>query len=68
MMESVYLDGTIRIILAIVVVVLLLYIVVRSRRNQKVPLTSLEIMKERYERGEITKETYERAKQQQGKM
>jgi len=66
-MESVYMNDTLRLFLTIIVIVLLLYILIRFRAHRKTTSTSLEIMKERFERGEISEEAYERAKKQQGK-
>lgn len=58
-----------RIALTIIVLVILIIILVRSFKGKthKNARDSLDIMKERYEKGEITKETYEEAKRRRGK-
>ncbi|GGJ89105.1 hypothetical protein GCM10007063_09690 [Lentibacillus kapialis] len=61
-------EGYIRFGLAIVILMMIAIILYRfnagkSNRRQ----SSLEIMKERYEKGEITKEAYEKARKKQGK-
>ncbi|TMN23850.1 SHOCT domain-containing protein [Lentibacillus cibarius] len=61
-------EGYIRLGLTLVVLVVLVIILYRfragkSNRRQ----SSLEIMKERLEKGEITEEEYEKARKKQGK-
>ncbi|QKY71782.1 SHOCT domain-containing protein [Lentibacillus sp. CBA3610] len=61
-------EGYIRLGLGIIVLVMIIIILYRfnagkSDRRQ----TSLEIMKERYEKGEITEEEYDKARKRQGK-
>ncbi|RLI78222.1 SHOCT domain-containing protein [Archaeoglobales archaeon] len=46
------------------VVFLILYVVVRESRVEKVGKTPLEILKERYAKGEITKEEYAKMKKE----
>lgn len=59
----------IRLIITAVVIVVLAIILIRFRsgKSQTDAQDSLEIMKERYERGEITKADYEEAKRRRGK-
>lgn len=64
---SILTEGYIRIILAIVVLIVLLIILTRFRRSKNPAKDSLEILKERYENGEISKGEYEEAKQRRGK-
>jgi len=61
-------EGYIRLGLTIIILVMIVIILYRfnagkSDRRQ----SSLEIMKERYEKGEITEEEYEKARKKQGK-
>lgn len=65
--EAVFMNYSIRLLLSIIVIILLIYIVYKFRANRGTTRSSLDIMKERFERGEISKEAYERAKKQQGK-
>ncbi|MCM3740523.1 SHOCT domain-containing protein [Oceanobacillus luteolus] len=59
----------IRLILAAILFVVIVIILVRFRRGKSNTdaRDSLEIMKERYEKGEITKEDYEEQKRRRGK-
>lgn len=63
-METIF---TIRFIITIIVVLLLIYILIRFRANRTSTKSSLDIMKERLEKGEITEKDYQRAKRRQGK-
>lgn len=58
-----------RIALTVIVLLVLVIILVRSLKGKthKNARDSLDIMKERYEKGEITKEAYEEAKRRRGK-
>lgn len=58
---------SIRLILTIVVIIVLAYILFKFRANKNSTRSSLHIMKERLEKGEITEEDYRRAKERQGK-
>lgn len=59
----------IRIILSVIVLIVLVIILIRfSGKNSKsTARDSLDIMKERYEKGELSKEDYEEAKRRRGK-
>lgn len=63
---SILTEGYIRVILSIIVLIILLYILVRFRRGKNPAKDSLDILKERYEKGEITKEEYEEAVKRRG--
>lgn len=56
-----------RLILTVIVIIALAYILIRFRVNKQTTRGSLEIMKERLEKGEITEEAYRLAKKRQGK-
>ncbi|MEI3613209.1 SHOCT domain-containing protein [Pseudogracilibacillus sp. SO30301A] len=58
---------TIRLIITIIVMIALAYILIRFRTNRNSTRSSLDMMKLRMERGEITEEDYKRAKERQGK-
>lgn len=58
---------TIRFIITIIVIIVLTFILIRFRANRNSTKSSLDIMKARMERGEITEEDYKRAKERQGK-
>lgn len=58
---------SIRLILTIIVIIVLAYILFKFRVNRNSTRGSLNILKERLEKGEITEEDYRRAKKQQGK-
>lgn len=57
---------SIRLGISIIIAIVLLWIIFRYRAN-KSDENSLEIMKERLEKGEITQEEYDRARKKQGK-
>ncbi|MCF3944813.1 SHOCT domain-containing protein [Oceanobacillus alkalisoli] len=60
----------IRLIVTAVVLVIIVVILIRFRNGHSPeadPSDSLDIMKRRYEEGEITKEDYEEAKRRRGK-
>ena len=57
---------TIRFIITIIVIIVLTFILIRFRANRNSTKSSLDIMKARMERGEITEEDYKRAKERQG--
>lgn len=61
-------EGYIRLGLALVVLVMIVIILYRfnaGKNNRR--QSSLEIMKKRYEKGEITEEEFEKARKKQGK-
>ncbi|WP_237049258.1 SHOCT domain-containing protein [Lentibacillus amyloliquefaciens] len=61
-------EGYIRLGLGIVIVVMIAIILYRFNAGKGTRRrTSLEIMKERYEKGEITEKEYEKARKKQGK-
>lgn len=61
-------EGYIRVVISIIVAIVLLWILIRFRASKKSSRSSLDILKERRDRGEITDEQYEQArKQQKGK-
>ncbi|SFB05711.1 putative membrane protein [Lentibacillus halodurans] len=61
-------EGYIRLGLGIIILVMIAIILYRfNARTSNRRQTSLEMMKERFEKGEITKEEYEAAKKKQGK-
>jgi putative membrane protein len=59
----------IRLIVSIVVVVALVVILIKYRDDHDMTVypDSLEVMRQRYERGEISKEDYEEQKRRRGK-
>lgn len=60
----------IRLIVTAVVLVSIIVILIRFRNGNSTetgPSDSLDVMKKRYEKGEITKEDYEEAKRRRGK-
>ncbi len=66
-MESIFISYSIRLILTIIIIIILAFILFRFRAKKNTTRTSLDVMKERLEKGEITKEDYQRAKEKQGK-
>ncbi|TFJ91341.1 SHOCT domain-containing protein [Lentibacillus salicampi] len=62
-MESYIRLGLAIVIFMMIVIILYRFNAGKSDRRQ----SSLEIMKERYEKGEITEEEYEKARRKQGK-
>ena len=71
-MEVIYLptEFIIRIVLSAVVLLVLVIILIRSRKGktQASARDSLDVMKERLEKGEITQEDYDDAKKRRGKL
>jgi putative membrane protein len=51
-------------ILLVIVIVIAFYLVVQTQKGRTTRETPLEILKKRYARGEITKEDYDRLKQE----
>lgn len=68
MMEEVFMNSSVRLFLTIVVVVILIYTFIKFRAYQNNGGSSIDLMKQRFEKGEITKEAYEEAKRRQGKQ
>jgi len=66
-MEIISMNYLIRLILTIIIIIVLVYILLKFGVNRKSTKGSLDIMKERLEKGEITEEDYNRAKERQGK-
>jgi len=56
-----------RLVISIIIAIVLLWIIFRFKAGKNGEASSLEIMKERLEKGEITQEEFERAKKRQGK-
>ncbi|HLR67400.1 SHOCT domain-containing protein [Virgibacillus alimentarius] len=54
--------GYIRIFLSIIVFVVLVIILIRFRASKNPAKDSLDLLREKYERGELTKEEYEEAR------
>ena len=71
-MEVIYLptEFIIRIVLSAVVLIVLVIILIRSKRGktQVSARDSLDVMKERLEKGEITQKDYDDAKKRRGKL
>lgn len=59
-------EGYVRIILSIIVLIVLIVIIARFRANRNPAKDSLDILKERYEKGEVSKEDYEDARKKRG--
>lgn len=62
---SILSSGTVRLILTVIVIVVLFVILFRFRRSRRAPQDSLDFMKERLEKGEITEEEFEAARRRQ---
>ncbi|MGM8365456.1 SHOCT domain-containing protein [Virgibacillus sp. W0181] len=65
---SILFNGPVRIVLTIIVALVLLWILLRFRTPKDRQKGSLDIMKGRLEKGEITEKEYEEAKRRQGKQ
>lgn len=59
-------EGSIRVVLTIAIVIIIWWIVIRSRAKNNAD-NSLTILKQRMEKGEISKEEYEQARKMQQK-
>ncbi len=57
----------VRVILSAIVLNVLIVIVIRFRAGKQPDKDSIEMLKERYEKGEITEEEYEDARKRRGK-
>lgn len=64
-MMSIFSNGIVRLILTVIVLIVIVIIVFRFRRSRRAPQDSLDFMKERLERGEITEEEFEAARRRQ---
>ncbi|MEN1968507.1 SHOCT domain-containing protein [Lentibacillus sp. N15] len=58
---------SIRLVISIIIAIVLLWILFRFRANKNDEGSSLEIMQERLEKGEISQEEYDKARRKQGK-
>lgn len=65
MLVSVLTEGSIRIGVTIIVLIVILWILLRFRTKKNPAKTSLDLLKERMEKGEITKEEYKAARKKQ---
>jgi len=65
MLGSVLSESSIRIGLTIIVLIVILWILLKFRTKKNPAKTSLDLLKERMEKGEITKEEYEAARRKQ---
>lgn len=63
----IFTEPIIRLILAIIVVIVLAYILIKYRATKNPIDNSLDILKKRLAKGEISEEDYEEAKKRQGK-
>jgi len=50
-------------LLPVIVIIIALYLIMRAQKGRTTQETPLEILKKRYAKGEITKEEYDRMKQ-----
>ena len=67
MHQMTFLDNPLRFVITVVVTLVILWILIRFRRTKERDVGSLDILKERMEKGEITEKEYEKAKRRQGK-
>lgn len=58
-------EGYVRFIISILVAIVLLWILIRFRASKNPRKSSLDVLKERRDRGEITAKQYEEARKQQ---
>lgn len=65
MLMSVLTEGNIRPVLTIIVLVVMMLILLKFRAKKNSTKTSLDLLKERMEKGEITQEEYEEARKKQ---
>ena len=65
---SIFADGSIRLVFGIIVLIVLVWILIRFRAKKNPRPDSLEILRKRMEKGEITEADYEAArKKREGK-
>ena len=62
MHQMTFLDNPLRFVITVVVTLVILWILIRFRRTKERDVGSLDILKERMEKGEITEKEYEKAK------
>ncbi|WHX25283.1 SHOCT domain-containing protein [Virgibacillus halodenitrificans] len=67
MLGSLFTEPYIRLILGILLLLIILYIVKRFKGDKQRRPDSLEIIKEKLAKGEITQEEYEEARKRRGK-
>ncbi|AIF42274.1 SHOCT domain-containing protein [Virgibacillus sp. SK37] len=67
MTGSLFIEPYIRLLLGIVLLLIILFIVNQFKGNKQRKPDSLEIMKEKLAKGEITQEEYEEARKRRGK-
>lgn len=65
MLMSVVTEGTARMGLTIIVVIMLVWILLLFRAKKNPAKTSLDLLRERFEKGEITQKQYEEARRKQ---
>ncbi len=65
MLMSVLTEENIRPVLTIIVLVVMMLILLKFRAKKNSTKTSLDLLKERMEKGEITQEEYEEARKKQ---
>lgn len=68
MLQAIFIESYIRLVLTIIVIIALAYILFKFRATKNPSEDSLDIMQERLEKGEMTKEDYEEAKKRQRKQ
>lgn len=60
-------ESYVRLVIGIIVLIVLVWILIQFRAKKNPRPDSLEILRERMEKGEITEEEYEAAKKKRGK-
>lgn len=65
-MLTIFTTPIVRFILTVIVVIVLAYILIKFRANKNPKSDSLDMLKERLNKGEISKQDYEEAKKRQG--
>lgn len=67
MIQTFATESMIRLLLTVIVIIGLAIIIFKYRATKNPTENSMDILKKRLERGEITEQDYEKAKQRQGK-